>query len=230
MVQGGGAVIDVIFPVYVADEENAALQRECFATFTEHTPQAHRVIVVDNGSRHGREDAGALADVLVRLPHPVGFARAVNTGWRLTEAPWVCVANNDLVFTRGWLRPLLEVLACGQAEIAAPVDDRTPGAPFWGACFVMAASVREKLGFFDDVSLPWRYHDQDYWIRAMQAGFRFARVAGSRVLHRESATWLKMPRRTEREQAERQVMLARHGTDMAESWPPAKGGAVAGSG
>jgi GT2 family glycosyltransferase len=214
-------MIDVIFPVYVADEENAALQRECFASFREHTPQAHRVIVVDNGSVCGREDAQEVADVYVRLPEPVGFARAVNTGWRLAEAPLACVANNDLVFLAGWLAPLLEALAGGDADIAAPVDDRMSHVPFWWSCFVMAAATRERLGFFDEQALPWRYHDQDYGIRALRAGLRFARPEASRVLHRESATWFKMPHRGERDAAERQVMLARWGAATAAEYQSA---------
>lgn len=79
----------------------------------------------------------------------------------------------------------------------------------------MRPEVRREIGYFDDKYLPFRYHDQDYWIRAKKLGYHFLRTGSSRVKHRESSTYRKMPQR-HNESKEAQVMMDRYGVTMAE--------------
>lgn len=210
-------MIDIIFPIYVCDEENAAIQEECFASLMATVERKHlNIIIVDNGSiRVAADHAEDISDMYIRLPKPVGFARAVNIGFKLCENGIICVANNDLIFKERWLEPLLMRVDCG--TVVAPSESPFQGESdeIWSSCFVIRQNIREKIGFFDDVELPYRYHDQDYWIRARQLGVGFKRLGNSIVSHRESTTFRKMEKRNEYIKHEEDVMLRRYGVTMA---------------
>lgn len=216
-------MIDCIFPIYVPDQENAVMQEVCFQTFNQTDfPGEVRRIVIDNGSRFGAEDAQKFADIYVRLPTPVGFARAVNIGWKISEAlhsETVGVLNNDLTFLDPqWLKTLLVHLddsACAVAPYDAPQHGITDH--IWSSCFFQKQATRQKIGLFDDINLPWRYHDQDYWIRAKRLGLSFKRVGASQVRHKESSTYFKLPQKL-MEGREAQIMQDRWGVTMAQHY------------
>jgi GT2 family glycosyltransferase len=210
-------MIDVIFPIYVCDEENNAIQSNCFKTLYETVDRQHlNIIIIDNGSiQSAADEARSVADIYIRTPRPIGYAKAVNIGWKLCEHDVIVVANNDLAFKKGWLEPLLIRVDC--ETVVAPCEAAFEGESdeVWSSCFVMRNLTRQKIGFFDDVHLPYRYHDQDYWIRAKKKGIAFKRLGSSVVSHRESTTFNKMEKREEYIKAEERVMIDRHGTTMA---------------
>lgn len=213
--------IDCIFPIYVPDHENSIMQQVCFQTFNQTTQNLDiRRIVVDNGSRHGTEEAREFADIYIWLPEPCGFARAVNIGWKVSEAlgsEIVGVLNNDLSFhDPQWLTELLLYLDDKTAAVA-PYDTPHTGVSdhIWSSCFFMNQDTRKRIGLFDDIELNWRYHDQDYWCRAKYQGLQFKRVGASQVRHKESSTYFKLPQRV-MESREEEVMRKRWGVAMAQ--------------
>ncbi len=215
-------MIDVILPSYVIDEENEKLQDLCL--FSMGLPPDCRKIAIDNGGNFGGIALEKWADIYVRTSKPLGYAAAVNLGWRMATADYVVVLNNDLEFKRNWLPPLIEYLNAHHSVAAAASYDfdvplETVTDHIWSSCFAMRNEVRQELGFFDDEYLNYRYHDQDYWCRAKKAGYRFARIGKSRVNHKESSTYKKMPEKNN-EQNEQDIMLARWGVAMAQHYAP----------
>lgn len=101
---------DIIIPSYENDQLTAA----CFESIKRYTkPGTYRVIWVDNGSTSMELAAKELEGVnriCVYLPENKGFVGAVNEGLRLSDAPAVCLLNNDTVVTDGWLDKLTNTL------------------------------------------------------------------------------------------------------------------------
>lgn len=80
--------------------------------------QAHRVLVVDNGSMDGSVEAARSrgAEVLT-LAGNFGFAFAVNRGIEKANSSWLAIVNNDAVPRHDWLEKLLAAgarFACGK--------------------------------------------------------------------------------------------------------------------
>ena len=72
------------------------------------------LIFVDDGSSDGtREWLGSLTDSRIKVvlhESNQGYARSNNDGVRLAEGRILALLNNDLLFTPGWLQPMLAAL------------------------------------------------------------------------------------------------------------------------
>ncbi|MFO0982138.1 MAG: glycosyltransferase [Planctomycetota bacterium] len=105
---------------------------------------AARVIVVDNGSTD--ETAVLLAQQrhlhVIRNQMNRGFAAAVNQGLAEATSELVCVVNNDVVFTPGWLERLTAHLDAAQPARAIVV----PSTNF------AAGTQRVEVGAYRDVA------------------------------------------------------------------------------
>lgn len=97
---------------------------------------------------------------VIRNPGPFHYNRSANTGAAAGSAPWVMVANADLVFEAGWLaallradHPVVSPLNPGdyrQRRLAAPESGYVNGRHFSGWCFMVRRELWEQLGGFDE--------------------------------------------------------------------------------
>src|SRR3989338_4951567 len=98
--------------------------RPCLETLFEATGVLVRLFIVDNGSTpevrtflRTVTPRGCITEVvLLQNETNEGFPRAINRGIQASTAPFVCLLNNDLLFTRGWLEELIDV-ANSRSEI-----------------------------------------------------------------------------------------------------------------
>ena len=66
------------------------------------------VVVVDNHSTDSGPDvARRFGCRVMAMERNMGFARAVNTGWRTVTTPWVAILNSDVELDPGWVDRLL---------------------------------------------------------------------------------------------------------------------------
>ncbi len=83
----------------------------CLESIAHHTPEAHEVVVVDNGCTDATSDwALARGARVVRSPVNLGFAGGVNLGLAAAGGDVVVVLNNDALATPGWLSGLRRAL------------------------------------------------------------------------------------------------------------------------
>lgn len=101
---------DIIIPTY----NNEAFTVACFKSIKKYTKKGtYRVIWVDNGSKQKSKAKAALRGVnhiAIMLETNTGFVNAINTGLAKSDAPSVCLLNNDTEVSPRWLEKLTDRL------------------------------------------------------------------------------------------------------------------------
>lgn len=101
----------------------------------------------------------------VEIPGEFNYNRFANRGVMLGSAPWIMIANNDLVFNDGWLHHLL-IAEHPVVSPKCPHDKRQQqftenttgcvvGQHFSGWCFMMQRQIWREIGGFDDDVRFW---------------------------------------------------------------------------
>ncbi|MGA2176367.1 MAG: glycosyltransferase [Verrucomicrobiota bacterium] len=108
--------------------------QQCLASIEKHTPQAHELILVDNGSTDGttqyfRQYAARRENVRVIFNRAnLGFSAGNNQGLACAKGDAILLLNNDTVVTPGWLERLLAAFDlypdCG---LVGPVSNSVSG-------------------------------------------------------------------------------------------------------
>ena len=102
------ALTTIVLPCH----DNLLYTALCLESIARHTPEAHEVVVVDNGCTDATSEwSEAQGARVVRSPVNLGFAGGVNLGLAQARGDVVVVLNNDALATPGWLGGLLGALA-----------------------------------------------------------------------------------------------------------------------
>ncbi|MDD5438883.1 MAG: glycosyltransferase family 2 protein [Candidatus Omnitrophica bacterium] len=228
---------DIVIPVW--NQRDAT--RECLEHIAGSTDVPYRVIIIDNGSgsetrdylaefsRHHAEDV-----VLVRNENNLGFIKAVNQGMRLSDAPYVCIMNNDTIPGRGWLGRLIDFarthddvglvnpLCGGHQAHGAGIDeyaDRVAGndGKFMemnqcqGFCMLIKREVIDRIGYLDERFGMGGFDDTDYSMRAHKAGYRSIALHSAYVYHKEHTSFRAM--------GDRKAIQAEAEKEYFKKWP-----------
>jgi len=104
---------DIIIPVW----NQLDVTRECVTSIMKHTAYPYRLIIIDNASDaptasylDSLKSAKDLDLMLIRNSRNLGFVKAVNQGIGASDAPYLCIMNNDTIATAGWLNELVDVI------------------------------------------------------------------------------------------------------------------------
>ena len=165
----------------------------CLASLGEHTPEAHEVVVVDNGSA---PDVAAWvrehADVAVLNPENRGVAAALNQGARAASGDVLVFLNNDTRVPAGWLAPLHQALRAGDdVGVVSPAVTagtaihrrRAPGtevrelAPFSdyipaGVCLALRRAALEAAGGWHETGALVASEDFELCFALWALGYR----------------------------------------------------------
>ncbi|MDD5072419.1 MAG: glycosyltransferase family 2 protein [Candidatus Omnitrophica bacterium] len=198
---------------------NLAILKRCVESLMRCTGVASRLIVVDNGSTEKgiREFLSEIKDgpnvrvevIFNRLNE--GFPRGMNKGMERSRAPYVCLLNNDIIATEGWLDEMIRVAGSDPSVGMVNPSSNNFGLRFgkdttleefsrgfvehsgeWiemnacvGFCMLIKREVIEKIGFLDDKFGYAYFEDTDYSRRAQAAGFKCVMANGCYVYHEE---------------------------------------------
>ena len=244
-------ICDIIIPIW----NQPALTRRCIEAIGRKTRTPHRLILIDNGSEEDTRSyleglAGGPSGngILIRNEENLGFIRAVNQGLRASQAPYVCILNNDIVVTEGWLERMVELAECHpEAGLLNPEQNHDPGKPMpgdleafarsrvqgrgkWmeldhctGGCLLVKREVIQKVGVLDEAYGAGYFEDNDYSRRAQQAGYRCLRLLDTYVWHDLGATFKKKRNRREDQEKNQALYHSRWGTPLRILYPVHEG-------
>lgn len=182
------------------------LTRDCLRSVAEHTKAPYSLHLVDNGSGDGTAEfmAGISGKKPVRLASNYGAAKGRNMGMREAlsnpAVRHVCILDNDVKVSDGWIEPMLEVLQANpdigaigplalNAEGAQKFDGKAPDVPFAlveglaGFCMVFPIEVLRKVGLFDESFGQYGLYEVDFCRRLREAGYKIAVANKSFVDH-----------------------------------------------
>lgn len=178
----------------------------------DHNPPVE-VIIVDNPHpqfQHRTADRLALSTFGVQVIRPtrnLGFGGGNELGVLHARGELLCFINPDLIFSAGWLEPILEevrshpnaivaprlinadgsIQECGQQLLSnghtRPItDDTTPPDYASAACWMMFRLLHERAGGFDSRFHPAYFEDVDFALRVRRLGGE-TRIADAEVVH-----------------------------------------------
>jgi len=240
-------ICDIIIPIW----NQLSLTQRCLEAVRKKTRTPHRLILIDNGSEEGtRKYLEGLAEspswtgVLVRNEKNRGYIQAVNQGLKISTAPYVCLLNNDIVVTAGWLERMIEFAGSHpEAGLVNPQQNHDPGKPMpddlegfaasqvdtrWGwmeldhctgGCLLIKREVIEKIGFLDETYGQGYYEDNDYSRRAQRAGYRCLRLLDTFVWHDIEGSFKEDPDRGEKRRKNEALYQSRWGNPLRIIYP-----------
>ncbi|MFH1753516.1 MAG: glycosyltransferase family 2 protein [Candidatus Omnitrophota bacterium] len=209
---------DIIMPVW----NSLKVTKECIESIRSNTSYPYRLIVIDNASdspvREYLDTLNAEDEIsLIRNKTNRGFVKAVNQGLRASEAPFVCIMNNDTLATNGWLTEMVEVArlrsdigivnpssnnlgqdkghetldACG-ARLKRFKGQYVEMGACVGFCMLIKREVLEAAGDFDEVYEMGNFEETDFCRKAERQGYICVRAKGAYVYHHINASFVKV--------------------------------------
>jgi len=202
--------------------ESPGLLKKCVESIFKHTRIPVRLIIVDNASKdpevarylHALESTENVAVQKLFNDENLGFAAGMNIGMKISEAPYLCLLNNDCEVTDGWLLEMM-LVASSSSEIgivnpqsntfgSVPRENSSiydhavflqknsekyveMGHAIGFACLVKR-EVIDRIGYFDEIYAGVCYEDSDFSLRAKDAGFVSVIAEGAYVFHLEQAS------------------------------------------
>ncbi len=234
---------DIIIPVW----NQLEITRDCINSILKNTDYPYGLIVIDNGSNeetsdylNGLKERKDLNLTLIRNNENLGFVKAVNQGIKVSDAPYICIMNNDTIATSGWLKEMVKVMeskpeigllnpssnTSGQFPAEGEsVDDYALSLRRYrgevqelytcrGFCMILRQKVIERVGLLDEIYHLGYFDDTDYCKRAQGAGFRTARAKAAYVYHRENVSFKKLEDNKKLFKANERIFFERWGKQV----------------
>ena len=225
----------------------------CLETLFDTVHAPVRLLIVDNGSEPPVREflkavapRGLVREVrLLQNETNEGFPRGMNRGIRASTAPYVCLLNNDLRFTDGWLEELIRVAEADPANgLVNPLSNTLGHHPPRGVslqayakqrqalrgefvelskcsgfCLLIRRDVLSRLdGLSEEVERCF-FEDEDFAMRAQRAGYRCAAALGAYVYHVEHGSVRLVPEREELFARNRRWCEGQWGRWLRVAWP-----------
>ncbi len=231
-----GPLCDIVIPIWNQPERTG----RCLESILAETTEPVRLILIDNGSeaptrelldrfqvtRRCAEAPGGVISAnasrypvqIIRNKENLGFIRGVNQGIRASNAPWICLLNNDTIVSPGWLTELLRV---GQgnpsiglinptsnslgynagsnspAEVARLLKSEsgrwTELTTALGFCLFSRRALYDQVGLLDESFGMGYFDDDDLSRRVRKAGLLCVRACAAYVYHEEQVSFKELP-------------------------------------
>jgi hypothetical protein len=177
--------------------------------------------------------------LLIRNERNAGFVKAANQGMAVSDAPYVCLMNNDTVATEGWLDEMVSVMRArpdigvinpssntsGQFPGGMTIDDYALSLKALrgqvqelytcrGFCMLVRRAVIDRVGLLDEAYSVGYFEENDYCRRALKAGFASARAKGAYVYHKESVSFSALGDKDEIFKGNEKIFLGRWGRSV----------------
>ena len=213
-------------------------------SFLQQTTIPTRLIIIDNASidetpeyLKSLEDTDLCKFKIIRNDENKGFVSGMNQGIEFVEAPFVCLANNDLVFSRKWLTTMIELLkkdpSIGMVnpnsnnlghhlpegievhefgQTLREYKDAFIEMPYCiGFCMVLKRELLKKVGGFSQEFYPMFFEDTDLSMKVKKEGYLIGMAKGAYVWHMEHASMQTLG-------AEKERIFQKSKKTLVEKW------------
>jgi len=230
--------------IVIAVWNNLEITKNCINSIIKNTDVDYRLIIIDNASDdetkkylEGLKEKEGSKVLLIRNENNLGFIKAVNQGMRLSEAPYICLINNDTVTTKGWLGEMIRIAESSPKiglvnpssnTLAQKPEKREPIEAYAqklkdsttsfteigsaiGFCMLIKKEVIERIGVFDEIYGMGNFEDTDYSRRAIKEGYICARAHRAYVYHDEGGSFTRGSSFDENFERNRQIYEFRWG-------------------
>jgi GT2 family glycosyltransferase len=208
--------------IVIAVWNNLELTKSCIGSIIKNTDAEYRLVIIDNASDNetkkyleGLKDREDPRVLLVRNETNLGFIKAVNQGIKLSEAPYICLINNDTIVTKGWLSEMIKVARgsprIGLVNPSSNTLGQDPGkgesvdvyaeslkkeaatsteiGSAHGFCMLIKREVIDRIGVFDEIYGMGNFEDTDYSRRVIKEGCICVRAHRAYVFHDEGRSF-----------------------------------------
>jgi len=205
--------VSIIMPVL----NQLELTRICVESLIRNTWDVeHEIIVIDNASTDGTKKYLAEKKLnFISNPENAGVARSWNMGISGSAGEYVCVINNDIVASEGWLSSLLDfyernydagIVSPGTRwgemdydfeKYAAQYVKTMRGAVkegYAGWCMLIKKDRFEKAGMFCEDYRIGTFEDTDFYLSLKKSGFN-SYITGCSFVHHFGSRTLKVLRK-----------------------------------
>ncbi len=142
-----------------------------------------------------QHDVGYRQAFVINYHEPFHYNRLMNHGVEMATNEWIVLANNDLIFHRGWLTECLkhDYLSMSPNFKAVREQGVEEGheigvaGQVMGWCLLANRKVFDKIGKIDE-SVNFWYSDHVYADQLREAGIEHALVKGALVQHLDGKT------------------------------------------
>lgn len=200
---------NIIIPVWNEKE----LTERCIENIQVNTATPYKIILIDNASdiettsylkKISEKNEGTI--ILIRNEINVGFPKAVNQGIAISNAPYLCVLNNDTEPYHSWLEEMIRIAESDSAIGIVNPSSNNLGQPEplegfsgkWiempsciGFCMLIKKEVVKKIGMLDEIYSPGNFEDTDFSRRAAKAGYKCVMAKGAYVYHHQNTGFKK---------------------------------------
>ncbi len=225
----------------------------CLETLFQNTIIPSRLFIVDNASEQpvraflsDVKPQGAILEVrLLQNEKNEGFPKGMNRGIQESTAPFVCLLNNDLRFTKGWLKELLDIARSNPTigvlnpssstfgkipprgvslqEYAESLQSRhgqfTEVGMCIGFCMLIKREVLTRIGRLTEEVERIFFEDEDFCMRVQAAGYQCVVAEASYVYHAEHKTVRHMPEREALFERNQRWCHKKWGRWLRVAWP-----------
>ena len=169
---------------------------KCLDTLWRHTPHNFRVILVDQGDEDLTEKIKDKVHLYIKSYRQLGFAKACNIGWRLSDTEYTTLLNDDVEFIdKRWWQGAVDafknnIIAVNpksprQYAMGLDIENKYPyknwtkedydkilKLPYKHTqceamfCTVFKTKEAKEVGYFDEFFYPAGAEDTDWIIRA----------------------------------------------------------------
>ncbi len=223
---------DIIVPVW----NQLEFTTRCVESMRKNTRYPHRLILIDNNS--DEETAGYLEGLtrankdiaLIRNGENLGFIKATNQGLRLSDAPYVCLMNNDTEATPGWLTEMVSVAE--SSPLIGLVNPRSSqpkkcesnkryleANQCMGYCMLIKREVLERIGYLDEAYGVGGFDDTDFSKRAGLAGYKCVCAKKAYVYHDWHTSFKEAGNREESVRRNEEIFFNKWGRYLRIGYP-----------
>lgn len=170
--------IDIVLTSWMREE----FTQKALLSIKKNTPEPHRLILIDNGSRHQgwltQAKMDGFIDILILLDKNYGLETAKNMAMTFVESEMFVSTDNDILASPGWLTKLKKLMddnptygciACRPQVLVGTGDIFGPNPPevkefshIPGYLRLMRTQLIRETGAWND-KRPLRGHEE-YWI------------------------------------------------------------------